>query len=34
MSTNWGSIESMDRVAWQELESEKQIFTQCQNIVK
>lgn len=34
MNNSWGSIESMDKLAWDELEKEKDIFHQCRKIVE
>ena len=34
MNTSWSSIEAMDRLSWEELEREKQIFANCEKIVK
>jgi hypothetical protein len=34
MRASWGSIEAMDRLAWEELDREKEIFVGCERIVK
>ena len=34
MNSSWSSIEAMDRLSWEELEREKQIFANCEKIVK
>ena len=32
MEASWGSIKTMDTLAWEELDKEKQIFNECEQI--
>lgn len=34
MHNSWAGIEAMDKIAWQELEREKEIFENCEKIVR